>query len=391
MADHEWYVLDEFLRRSTVIEGFKSFIWTERYNTAGDFQIVTKPTYVNRTLLSEGTFITRKDSTYVGLIDTVVDGVDDSGEHNLTITGQFLEALLNDRVAMPSVTDTTTQPNWVITGTPGDIIRFIFNEICVVCVLDTHDTIPFYTIGTLLPAGSIPEPADVVTITAAPDTVYNTITQIAASYSIGFRLVRNGDQGEIYFEVYMGNDHTSEQTERPAVIFDPAMDTLIDQTTFTSAAGVKTVAYIFASNGSAIVDAPFADASAYDVGRRVLLINSSNSDDAGPDLTTALTQEALMALAQQGHIYNVDGTLPQSFPYTYGADYNLGDLVEERNDDGVASQMLVTEVIFSSDASGDTVYPTLTLSQTVVSGSWLSFADDLTWDSMDQTVDWHDI
>jgi len=387
----EFYTLNDLLQKDVLIQGFGSFIWTERYFAYGDFQIVTQSTYISRTLLSPGTFITRQGSQYVMVVDTVSDDTTDDGTRNLTITGKALEALFMDRVAMPAVTDTTTQPNWVLTGTPGNIIRYMFNQICVSCVLDEHDTVPFYTFGTLNPAGSIPEPADSVTITLQPDTLYNSIVNICTAYNIGFRLVRNAENSQIFFEVYMGNDLTTEQTILAPVVFDPNMDTLQDMSILTSTASLKTVAYVYAENGSTIVLSPNSDPDAYDVGRRVLLINSANSDPAGAALTMALQQEGMMALAQQQTVYSFDGTLPALSPYTYGVDYNLGDLVEERNSDGISSQMLVTEQIFSSDDTGETSYPTLVLSQTVVSDSWLAFDPDATWSSIDQAVDWADI
>lgn len=385
----EWFTFDSSLRRDQTIENFESFIWTERYQTSGDFQIVIKSTPQSRALLSVGTWIGMNLSRYVMIIDTVDDKTDDTtGQRNITVTGKSLENLFNDRVAMPAISDTTTNPNWVVTGKPGDVIRYMVNQICVVCILDEHDTIPFYRLGSLLPPGNITEPADTITVTAQPDTLYNTITQVANTYGLGFRLIRNGDAGEIYFEVYMGNDLTSAQTILNPVIFDPNMDNLDGIEVITSSAQVKTVAYVYATNGSAVVYAPGANANAYGSDRRVLIVNSDNDGDAGDDLTAALQQEGLMALAAQTTIYSFDGELTPSVPYIYGTDYNLGDLVEERNSDGFGNQMVVTEQIFSSDNTGQRSYPTLTLFETVTPGTWASWDANQVWSDVDDSVEW---
>jgi hypothetical protein len=387
----EWYTLDSSLRRDQVIEGFQSFIWTERWQDAGDFQIVIKSTYQNRQLLQPETLLAMNQSKRIMKVDTVSDVTDQNGVRNLTVTGFSLEALLKDRVAMPAITDTTTTPNWVITDTPANIIRYMFNQICVACVLSGNDTIPFYHSGTLLPAGSIPEDSDPITVTAAPDTLFNTIQKLAQAYFLGFRLVRNGDAGEIYFEVYTGNDLTSDQTVRSPVIFDPNMDNLGGVSLLTSTAAIKTVAYVYAQNGSAVVYSPTANPDATGLDRRVLLVNSSNSDPAGPDLSAALAQEGLLALTNQRTVYAFDGQLPQEVPYAYGVDYNLGDLVEERNSDGFGNQMYVTEQIFSSDNTGEKQYPTLTVAQVITPGSWLSFDPSVHWTDEDPTVNWTDL
>ena len=387
----EYYTLDSSFRRDQVIEGFESFIWTERQQDAGNFQIVIKSTYQTRSLLALDTYITRAGSTYVMKIDTVSDDTASDGTRNLTVTGSSLEALLKDRVAMPAITDTTTTPNWVITDTPGNIIRYLFQQVCVECVLSGNDTIPSYHSGTLLPAGSIPEDSEPITVTAAPDTLFNTIQKIAQSYFLGFRFVRNGDTGEIYFEVYTGNDRTSDQTVRSPVIFDPNMDNLQSPTFLTSTALVKTVAYVFAQNGSAVAYATTADPDATGADRRVLLVNSSNNGAAGPDLNAALAQEGLLALSSQRTVYNFGGELPQNVQYVYGRDYSLGDLVEARNSDGYGNQMYVTEQIFSSDNTGERQYPTLTVAEVVTPGSWVAFDPSIHWADEADTVYWDTI
>lgn len=385
----DWFTLDATLRRSQLIEGFESFIWTERYQVSGDFQIVIKSTPQSRALLAVGTRLGLNVSKYIMTIDTVTDATDDTtGARNITVTGKSLENMFNDRVAMPVISDTTTNPNWVVTGKPGDVIRYMVNQICVVCVLDEHDTIPFYRMGMLLPPGNIPEPSDTITVTAQPDTLYNTITSIANTYGLGFRLIRNGDAGEIYFEVYMGNDVTSDQTILNPVIFDPNLDNLEGITQLSSSAQVKTVAYVYATNGSAVVYAVGADPNAVGSDRRVLIVNSSNTDDAGDALTAALQQEGLMALAAQTLVYSFDGELTPSVPYIYGVDYNLGDLVEERNSDGYGNRMVVTEQIFSKDDTGTRSYPTLTLVQTVTPNTWASWDSNQQWSEVDSSVEW---
>lgn len=383
-----WYTLDDSLRRSQVIEGYNSFIWTERYSAFGDFQIVTQSTFQNRQLLAPKTWISMNGSYRVMIVDTVADTTGADGSRNITVTGRSLEALLLDRVGMPALASTTTTPNWVLTGTPGNIAREMFHQICVLGALSQQDSVPFYTIGSLLPNGSIAEPNQLLTISAQPDMLYNQIQQVCNAYGLGFRLVKNGDKGQVYFEIYTGHDLTSSQNVRNPVIFDPNMDNLSAISTVASTAQVKTVAYVFSQNGTAVVYAPTAVTSDSGTDRRVLLVNSSNTTVAGATLNAALHQEGIQALAAQQLVYTFDGELPPSSPYVYGRDYNLGDIVEERNSDGVGNQMVVTEQIFSSDDTGDRMYPTLALYQTITPGTWISEPANLVWSTVDPTLVW---
>jgi Siphovirus ReqiPepy6 Gp37-like protein len=384
----EWYTLDFSIRKDEVIENFESFIWTERYSAYGDFQIVTKSTLQSRNQLAEGTWLGMKGSKYVMIIDTVSDDTDENGVRNITVTGSSLEKLLDDRVAMPALANTTTTPNWILTGAPADIARQLFSQICVSGALSQNDTIPFYHLGTLSPAGGIPEPTDIITVTFSPDTLYNSLKSICDTYGLGFRLIRNGELSQIWFEVYTGTDMTSTQTLKNPVIFDPNMDNLEKISLLTSTATLKTVAYVFAQNGVEVVYAPTANPNDTDINRRVLLVNSDNDLVAGAPLTQALQQEGQLALAAQRKVYSFDGELPPSANYVYGKDYHLGDLVEERNSDGYGNQMLVTEQIFSSDNTGEKTYPTLALSQTITPGTWLAWDADQVWQDVDPSITW---
>jgi beta-mannanase len=382
-----WFTLDTQLRRDQIIEGYKSFIWTERYSAFGDCQIITKSIPEARKLLAKNTLIGMEGSYRVMKVGTISDDTDEDGTRLITVTGKSIEKILDDRVAMGVLADTTTTPNWILTGTPGGIARQMFQNICVDAILDPHDTIDFYTPGSFLPAGNLSEPTDLITVTLSPDTLYNSLKSLCDTYNLGFRLIKNDDSSELFFEVYVGDDRTSGQTTKPAVIFDPGMENLSKVSQLTSTDIVKTVAYVFASNGFSVVYAPEADSSNSGFQRRVLLVNSSNNDDAGPELDSSLHLEGLIALAQQRELYAFDGELPQKLQYVYGVDYNLGDLVEERASDGFGNQMMITEQIFVSDDQGERAYPTLTYVNVITPGSWLS-EGSLQWIDIDPSITW---
>src|ERR1700679_3357641 len=96
----EYFTIDDNLHRDQMIEGYQSFIWTERYNTSGDFQIVTASTLANRSLLTVGTWLGMNLSKYIMIVDTVEDKEADDGTRLITVTGKSLENLFADRVAM---------------------------------------------------------------------------------------------------------------------------------------------------------------------------------------------------------------------------------------------------------------------------------------------------
>jgi hypothetical protein len=388
----EYYTLTPTLQKDQLIEGYQSFIWTERYYIPGDFQIVTKSSFNTRALLAVGTYVTRQDSTYVGLIDTIVDAEDQNGVRLLTVTGKFLEQILEDRAAISALADTTTVPNWVLSGTPRSVIQELFDAICVRCVIDQGDSIPFYTFGTLLPTGNLPEPTDTITVTLQPQSLLSAVAQLCQQYNYGFRFVKDGEKGRIYFEIYVGNDRTTRQSIYNPVVFDPDLENLSQVSLLSSKSGYKNVAYVVAANGAAIVYGPTGSTASKGTDRRVLLISSSNSDAAGLSLDIALQAEGQLALASQQALYAFDGQLPPNSSYIYGRDYNLGDKIEERNQDNMGNEMIVTEQIFASDNTGDTAYPTLTLFNVITPGSWLAWTPGTQkWTEVNASVTWNSL
>lgn len=388
----EWYILDSQLRRDSVIEGFESFIWTERYNSWGDFQILIISTPVTRNRYQPGLRLGMMGSSRIMTIETVQDNFDEDGTKKLTITGRSIEAWLDDRAAMPALAGTETAPKWTITDTPGNIARYLFNQICVLHILNANDVIPFYHSGSLLPAGTLPEPSSLVTMEFEPNTLYFDLQTICQTYNLGFRLIKDGDTGNVYFEVYTGFDRTSDQTVSDPVIFSQALESVTSTTSLTSNAGFKNVAYVFAQNGAAQVYAQNYSDSTPPSERRVMIVDASDIDlPAGASLNIAMAQRGLQELQKNQQIYVLDGQVNQLQPYIYGMDYELGDLVEERSADGVISAMLVTEQIFISDQEGERSYPTLMLFAVATAGSWDAEPAGEYWDDVVATEVWDDI
>ena len=149
------YILDELLRRTILVDIYISLIWKERYSEYGAFELVTHNTRENAILFSVDTKITILQSQLVMVVETIEKKIDSDGTSTLTITGRSNITITEDRVAMPALTDLTTNPQWEITGTPGNVVREIFTTICVSGVLNINDVIEFYTAVSLNAVGGI--------------------------------------------------------------------------------------------------------------------------------------------------------------------------------------------------------------------------------------------
>lgn len=377
----EVYTLDPLLRRTDLFEDFESLIWTERYKVCGDFEMQIHSTPRTRTLLKVDTLLAMNRSHRVMVIESVEDAMDESRRRMLTLKGRSLEVILYDRVAKESLSDLTTSPAWTISEmTPTNIARKIFHDICVTGVLSVHDKIPFINEGTFLEPSNIPEPVDLVTVDIPPTTVYDAITQLADVWNFGFRILRQGDMSKLWFDVYMGSDRTTGQTVLPAVVFSPSLDNLQNTKQLITIEGAKNVAYVYSPDGFQMV---YADDSTTDLAgfeRRVLVVNANDiTAESVEDVNAALIQRGKEELSKARTFQALDGEVSQNSQYLAGRDYDLGDIVNMRDDDGVTNEMRVTEIIYAHDREGERIYPTLTVNRFISTGSWLSWLNNKMW------------
>lgn len=376
----EVYILDDFLRRTAVVDLYESLIWTDRYADKGDFELIVPSLNQHRRLLVPGTQLALTDSDRVMTIETADIKTDQEGRTLLTATGVSLEQMLEDRIATDGVSWMTEGGKWVVPGTPGNVCREIFELICIDGMLNIGDIIPFIQAGAYYPAGSIPETAQEFSFEIPMGTLYKAVKDICDMYDLGFRLVRDGDNSKLHFEIYTGDDRTTQQSVRPPVIFSPEFDNLQNVSEMQTIAGTKNMAYVFSKTTSLIVYGNDATSETAGFDRRVLHVDASDITETNPTLLDALMyQRGAEALAGHRPLSAFDGEINQYSKYKYMRDYRLGDLIEMRNSDGATNHMRVTEQIFVSDTQGDRSYPTLTFNRLITPGSWDSWGNE-TWD-----------
>jgi len=382
------YILDSLLRRTEVVDDFESAIWTERFSEFGDFEIDIKSTLKARGLFQVGTMLAVNNSYAVMTVETVEDTTDAEGKDVLKVKGRSLEAMLQDRVARSAMTDTVTEPSWTLVDTPGNVARAMFDHVARTGSLDPDDQIPFLQTGSIFLPGTNGETSESITWVQQPDSLYNAIKAVCDAYDLGFRLSRNFDLSQLYFDVYTGDDRTTRQTLKAPVIFAPGLDNIENTTELTNIQGSKNVAYVFSPAGSLVVFGENVDPDISGFDRRVLVVNASSIAAEDPDAETLMQEAGTQALAKNRASQMFDGEVNQYGTYQFNVDYGLGDVVEMRNKDGIITYKRVTEHIFVSDAQGDRSYPTLTADLFVGANTWLDWNNKpTTWADYDLDLD----
>ncbi len=383
----ELSILDSLYRRSEIIENHQSWIWTERFSGIGDFQLIVPSTLENRTKFRAGILFGKSDSSRVMELETREDIEIDDGQLILKLTGRSIEKILDERLAALG----TAGDAWVLTGLPAVIARKIYHDICVTGTFNIGDIIPGVIEGSFYPEDTLAEPPDSITYSIDLMTVYQATKNLCDPYGMGFRLVRNGDTSQLYYDIYMGSDRTSQQTNFPAVVFSEELDTLQSPSELTSIATYKNVAYVFSAAGMEVVYPIDIDPTISGFQRRALFVKMTDIEATDPNAVAKMIQKGREELYKNRQYSAFDGEINQYGSYKYETDYYLGDLVEMQNKDGVRNQMQVTEHISVSDENGERSYPTLSLRTFVTPGSWLARPYDQHWADVPDSEHWGDL
>ena len=351
-------MLNQDFQRCDLIDWYESMIWTERWNDYGDFEMEIQSTPHSRSLFPVGRLLAINNSYRVMQVETAEDHIDETGKNMLHIQGRSLEAILDDRVVMWSL----ASPKWNVLGKPTSVANQMFDRIVRNASINANDTIPFLQPGTLLPSGSFVDGNDEILWEQEPDSLYRALQSLCKVYDLGFRLVRNFDQSELYFEVYTGSDRTTGQTIREPVVFAVNMDNIQNTRELVTIEKSKNVAYVVSEHGNRVVYAPGVSSSVSGLDRRVMVIKSNVQAD-NPNIQSALLVEGRKALRRQSPKSLFDGEVDQRTSYVYGVDYEVGDLIEMRNRDGDAVYYRVSEQVFVADGEGERAYPTMMINE----------------------------
>lgn len=384
------YILDEQFRRVELVDIYESLIWTERYTSIGDFELVIRSDRGTRGLFPVGTRLAIPSSKRVMVVEIVENATTNDGVATLKITGRSLEKILLDR--------TNTNPFIWLGNTinsfplgpdqPADIARWLFDSVCRGNPEISQDNIPYLVTGSLYSAGDIPEPPTAISITLDFGTLYDSLKELCDAYHLGMRLYRGPDDSKLYFDIYTGRDRTTLQSVNTPVVFSPNMDNLSDTTELTAISDVKNVAYVNTKNASKVVYADGYTSTTAGFNRQVLVVNASDIETpAGAALDAEIVQRGKLELSKHRPVIAFDGEIPQSGSYIYEVHYALGDLVEMRNGDGLSTNMRVEEQIFVSDATGQKSYPTFVTELLITPGSWYAWDAAEVWDDADGTWD----
>lgn len=409
-------ILDKNLDSQLTIDHYKSFIWAERYNINGDFEVYIPidGSYVTNQLLRidenkksiwMNCYASIKDSKNLMFLEQFRVTNDEESGVILIITGRSLETILMRRIV------------WglkVINGNLQNSIKNLLEE----CIINPSD--PNRRIDNFIFVESSDPKITELTLKAQymGDNLYDVISGICTDKKIGFKIELN-DNNQFEFSLYSGTDRSYDQEDNAYVIFSKKSENLLNSEYLESDAFMKNVTLIggegegvdrkyidFGSGEGLDRREIFTDAKdiSSKTGDFVLLtskpsdwdnhwtyyyINNGTEEDPDYEQLTGnsaptwvsntyykyddeiilsdeeynelLLQRGRKTIDENKSIQAFNGSIDPFTMYIFGRDFFIGDIVEIEDGYGHHSKTRVTEIVRAIDETGFSTYPTFSL------------------------------
>ena len=324
------------------LDSYRSFIWTGRYYTPGDFQLILSPEAGQS--IKIGDYIARGDaSDEFGIVEKIQLGRDADGVETMTVTGRSLLAITERRI----VADQTVLDNKTMTAA----VSTLLTDALIAPVIAAREVSNFtHDAGTTI--------ADRVTVQITGKNLLEALEDLCERTGTGQRVTLSG--GAFVYKLYQGTDKHS------TLIFSDRFDNLGAADYIENDTDTITDALVAGEGeGTARVTVWATEDSPSGLARREAYVDARDlSSDGGVipqvDYEEQLRQRGLDALTHYTTALTADVYLPAG---AYRSMVSLGDLVTVQNTRwGLSVTARLVEVTEITDETGAyTIRPTFGL------------------------------
>lgn len=347
----ELTLLNRNLIKVLTIDLPKSFIWADRYNKYGDFELFFSTRSPIYQYIQKKYYLMFSLSEHLMIVENLLINTDAKTSDMVKASGRSLESILDRRIIWGQVD---------ITGTPQNIIHSLINS-SIISPTDPDRQISNF----LFEESTDPEITSLgsITLQFTGDNLYDVICSICKAYGFGFKIYFD-ELKRFVFTLYMGKDRSQAQSTYPYVIFSPEYDNIVSSEYFTSDANEKNVNLV-AGEGEGASRKMIQCGSGSGIDRKEMFTDARDisSDVDGVTLTeqeynSRLVERGNTEMAPYREEEMFSGQAETTRTYVYGRDFFMGDYVQTGDSYGHAGKSRVSEFLFATDNTGINMYPT---------------------------------
>lgn len=245
-------------QKVAIIDSYKSFIWNDRYEDLGDFELYIPANAIQLLAnIHQDYYIQCSESDRTMIVERVhyMDDLDDG--KFVAISGRSLESILERRtvwnddgsitqVNLTKILDPKSKnqdsgmsfPVWMA-------IEYLLKLYVIdpeACGNKPQRKIP----DVVFVAPDVDDP--IYSIQMQPcsyqgTNLYDTIKSLSETFEFSFKMVLNPEDGKLYFSLYKGVSHLASQTKNNYVCFSPDFDNLLSSDSSIDMATYRNMAY----------------------------------------------------------------------------------------------------------------------------------------------------
>lgn len=355
-------VLNSDLEPIGVLEKYSSFIWTDRYNDAGEFELCLPVTAKYAQSIKKDMYLTIPTSNRTMVVESIKIETDSEEGNTYNITGRSIESILDRRIVWK-------QTN--VNGSVQNALQTLIND-AFISPVDSRRRV-----SNLVFDVSVDPAVTSVNYTQAAqymgDSIFEVVKKVCQAYHLGFKM--EFVNGNFVFGLYAGVDRSYDQTANSYVVFSPTHDNLLSSNYLESIKNYKNVLRI-AGEGEGATQTfithylEFDDDHASEkvgLARREIYVDchdvssvtSSNTVMDVEQYTNTLVQKGVEKLVELVPETAFEGEIDSTPMFVYHRDFEVGDICEIRNEYGMNDSVRITEVVQTWEADGYTCIPTL--------------------------------
>ena len=356
-------ILNTNFEPTYIIDSYTSFIWTDRYNTPGDFEYCNLASRDILGKFAKDYYVQIAESEHTMIIEDYEVETDYENGNTLKIVGRSLESILDRRIV------------WETTDIDGNLqngIKRLIND-AIINPSDPNRRIPNFVF----------QDSNDSRITSLSmdhqytgDNLLEIIQDMCSTNDIGFKIILNSNN-QFVFSLYAGDDRSYAQEINEYVVFKPSYDNVIT-TKFTEInSGEKNITLVAGEdrqfNASADEQTLSIDEKetiritrvigfGSGLSRRELYTDARDlqkeEDMTDEEYYSKLDQRGVEKLEEASIEQKFEGQYETMKMFRYGRDFFMGDTVQVADDFGNEAPSKIIEYIFSHNESGFESYPT---------------------------------
>lgn len=318
------------------IDDYSSFIWTTRYNTCGEFQLIVDARPEYKEVFKPENYVNREDVPEAGIIESIQLKRNEDGRDQYIVKGRFIDSILGRRIIAPSDPSATakTVDAFIHGLLDANVINVLGNRQMSFVIWGGYD-------GSTL---------DNITGQYTGKNLLTTIQDLCKTYNVGYKMIY--DDGLMLFRMYEGKNRTYDQSTNSIVVFSDKFDNLLSSQ-YQEDYQKKITSVLVTGKDGVSGGSSWAGDNASGINRRESYREERSAVKG--DLTTAQYLSQLEKIGSD-YITNYTSSFSGSVlfdSYKFRTDVDVGDIcVIESSEWGLSFKARLMEVIEAVDESG---------------------------------------